>query len=191
MPTREELRTPQRPNADSAPATSCPSCGAQEFRPRRRSFFNRVFSIVFFGCARCDYRQTRFRFSVLGLVIPLFLMLGAGGGYYVYRYRPAWPWASTEDSQLNTADALARARNSSGALSTFELMMLKKPKATMDNAAVIQLWKANVGLTVILQMIRNSNADYDVSPQSVIELKQAGVDQAVILAMIDATYNVR
>jgi hypothetical protein len=40
-------------------------------------------------------------------------------------------------------------------------------------------------------MIRTANADYDVSANAIIELKQAGVDQIVILAMIDASYNAR
>jgi hypothetical protein len=68
-------------------------------------------------------------------------------------------------------------------------MMLKKPRTTLDNATILKLWKAEVGTEVIVQMIRTSNPDYDVSSNAVIQLKQAGVDQTIILSMIDATYN--
>jgi hypothetical protein len=57
-----------------------------------------------------------------------------------------------------------------GQLSTFEQMMTKKPKATLDNATVLKLWRASVGSDVILQMIRTSNADYDLSANAIIEL---------------------
>jgi hypothetical protein len=62
---------------------------------------------------------------------------------YLY-LRP--PSVHTEDGQLTTVDALARARTSTGALSTFEQMMLKKPRSTLDNPTILQLWKANVGV---------------------------------------------
>jgi hypothetical protein len=88
-------------------------------------------------------------------------------------------------------EALARARSTAGGLSTFEQMVIRKPRTTMDNASVVDLWKANVGANVILQMIRNSNGDFDVSANAIIELKKAGIDQSVILAMIDATYDAR
>jgi hypothetical protein len=67
-------------------------------------------------------------------------------------------------------------------------MMTKKPKSTLDNATIMKLWHANVGSNVILQMIRTSNADFDVSAGAIIELREAQVDQAIILAMIDASY---
>ncbi len=70
-------------------------------------------------------------------------------------------------------------------------MMVKRPRLSLDNAVILKLWRAQVGTDIILQMIRTSNADYDVSANSIIELKQAGVEQSVILAMIDASYNTR
>jgi hypothetical protein len=48
-----------------------------------------------------------------------------------------------------------------------------------------------VGASVILQMIRTSNGEYDVSANAIIVLRDAQVDQAVILAMIDANYNTK
>jgi len=185
MPSREELKMPL---PAAAGENLCIKCGSQDFRCRKVSFLLRIFSLAPYNCGRCDHRETRFRFSFATVAAFLTLILLSGGTYYLVQNKP---WLKTDEGTANTAEALSKARNSAGALSTFELMMLKKPKSTMDNAAVLQLVKANVSISVILQMIRNSNADYDLSTASVIELKNAGVDQTIILAMIDVTYNVR
>jgi hypothetical protein len=165
----------------------CLKC-AQELRARPRTSLHRFFSIAVFDCRRCDYHETRFSFSKTTFIIPIILALAGGGGYCLLKSQP---WVRGDEGQLNTAEALARARNSSGALSTFELMMLKKPRNTMDNQAILLLVHANVGVPVITQMVRASNADYDLSPAAVITLKKAGVDESIILAMLAATYNVR
>ena len=55
----------------------------------------------------------------------------------------------------------------------------------------MELTKANVRPDVIVRLIRASNADYDLRANSVIELKKAGVDETVILAMIDQSYTPR
>ena len=41
---------------------------------------------------------------------------------------------------------------------------------------------------VIIRLIRASNADYDLRANAIIELKRAGVDESVILTMIDQSY---
>jgi hypothetical protein len=166
----------------------CLKCGSQDLRVRPRSFFHRVFSVAVFDCSRCDYHETRFSLSPATLIVPIILALMGGGTYYLLKTQV---WIRGDEGTLNTADALAKARSSSGALSTFELMMLKKPRNTMDNQSILQLVHANVGSAVITQMVRASNADYDVSPGAVITLKKAGVDESIILAMIDQSYNVR
>ena len=70
-------------------------------------------------------------------------------------------------------------------------MMNRKPKATLDNAEILRLWRADVGTSVVLQMIRTSNGSYDVSTNAIIALREARVDQSIILAIIDANYNSR
>jgi hypothetical protein len=99
----------------------------------------------------------------------------------------------TRDAEAQgSSDALVRARSAAGGqLSPFEQMMLHKPKAVLDNSTILKLVGAKVEVAVILQMIRTSTADYDLSAASVIQLKEAGVDQQIILAMIDASYNTR
>jgi hypothetical protein len=107
-------------------------------------------------------------------------------GVYLYKNPPA---IFAESEAQNSADALARSR--SNGLSAYEAMMLKKPRTTLDNASILRLWKANVGASVIIKMIQTSNPDYDLNANAVIELQQAGVDQTIIVAMIDATYATR
>jgi hypothetical protein len=188
MPAREQEKALSRNGAAATHQSNrlCTKCGSHELRRRPRSILFRLLSISTYACGRCANRETRFRLSAITFVVPLFLLIVAGAIIWFVN-RPT----QFEESQQSAADALSRARTGSGPLSTFEMLMLKKPRTTMDNATILQLWKANVGVNVILQMIRTSNADYDVSASAIIELKQAGVDQNIILAMIDATYNVR
>jgi hypothetical protein len=123
---------------------------------------------------------------MLTLIILVFAGLLAVGATYLFRLMAP---AHSEETSLSTPDALARARTSAGSLSDYELMMLKKPRTTLDNAAILKLVKANVGSEVIIQMIRTSNPDFDMSSNGIIQLKQAGVEENIILTMIDASYN--
>jgi hypothetical protein len=102
------------------------------------------------------------------------------------------PFQRLDNDPQNANEALARARSAAGGqLSTFEQMMIHKPRTTLDNAKILELSRAGVDANVIMQMIRTSIPDYDLSADSIIQLKQAGVNQVVILAMIDASYNAR
>jgi hypothetical protein len=192
MPIREPVKTPSRNQSGVALlqlSDICLQCGTPELRCQPPSFVRRLFSLVVYNCGRCDYRETRFRFSIFTVIVPIVVGLLIVGTVYMVRYTT---FAGAEEKPLaTTPDALARARASSGGLSAYEMMMLKRPRTTLDNATVLKLWRAEVGSDVILQMIRTSNADYDLSANAVIQLKQAGVDRIVILAMIDASYNAR
>lgn len=70
-------------------------------------------------------------------------------------------------------------------------MMTRKPLDTLDNSEVLSLWHANVGVGIILQMIRTTNGNYNVKPGAIIALRAEQVDQTIILAMIDANYRAR
>ena len=114
------------------------------------------------------------------------------GAALLYHEKPdLFHKGSTDESGQGAAEALARARATAGGLTAFEQMMIKKPREQMDNATILKLWRNNVGANVILQLIRTTTPDYDVSASAIIELKQAGVDQSIILAMIDASYTAR
>jgi hypothetical protein len=116
----------------------------------------------------------------------ILLIISIGESAYLYLLlRPG----GIRDNPTGTGATLERARTNG--LSAFEQMVLKKPRNTMDNVTVLQLRGANVGTDLILQMIRNSNPDFDVDAVAVIELKKAGLDERIIAAMIDAPYNSR
>src|SRR5688572_23395153 len=56
---------------------------------------------------------------------------------------------------------------------------------TLDNRIVIEMSKAGLSADIILKKIGSSPSAFDVSAAKLIELKTAGVDDAVIAAMID------
>jgi hypothetical protein len=167
----------------------CRKCGAKELQRKPRLLRHKIFALYPYVCLNCAHRESKFRLK-FGTIVRVFLLLALVGGIVYFVMNPI-SFHKGDDGSQNTADALARARTSAGGLSTFEQMMIKKPRTTMDNATILKLWKANVGPNVILQLIRTTTPDYDVSANSIIELKEAGVDQAVILAMIDASYTAR
>lgn len=138
---------------------------------------------------QCSSRHIKFQFNVLSLLTVLaFVALTSMIVYF--RLNPFWV-NRDGDSARTTAEALARARTNAGGVSAFEELMIRKSRTTLDNAAILKLWKARVSPIVIVKMIRTAIPDYDISANSIIELKQEGVDESVILAMIDATYNAR
>jgi hypothetical protein len=67
--------------------------------------------------------------------------------------------------------------------------MKKRSKVTFNDATIIKLSKAHVNTDVILKLISNSNADYDLSANSIINLQISQLDPSIILAMIDAGYS--
>jgi hypothetical protein len=188
---KSDVRSVIIPDASmQAVVLQCRRCGAIELKRQRRAMTDCLTSTDVLQCGRCAYRQREFKFHwTLPLVILFFCALIAA---------PIWivslqlSWLRPKDTAQSDLDALSRTRNAMGGqLSTFEQMMTKKPRSTLDNATILKLWRANVGSDVILQMIRTSNADYDLSPNAVIELRQAQVDRTLILAMIDASYTSR
>jgi hypothetical protein len=179
--------TTQSSSANYSPKP-CKHCGNKELQRKPRSFGQRALGAYPYVCLRCARHETTFRFNLLFRLAVLLVLVGGGVLLWLH---PFSFHRSDDSSSQSTAEALAQARTSAGGLSAFEQMVVKKPKATLDNATILRLWKANVGANVILQMIRTSTADFDVTASSIIELKQAGVDQSIILAMIDASYSNR
>lgn len=54
----------------------------------------------------------------------------------------------------------------------------------LDNDAIIRMTKADVGESIILQTVRTQPGNYRTGPDELIALKDAGVSQAVISAML-------
>lgn len=57
---------------------------------------------------------------------------------------------------------------------------------TMTNDEVISLAKAGLNPTLIVGKIRTSKTDFDMSTDSLIKLKQAGVSDEIVTAMLEA-----
>ncbi len=174
--------------ADKFPADFCPRCGAKEVRRLPGTVFHKFLAIHPHACVLCSAQYIKFQFSFLCLVTFL-VLVGLGMGVRYLAMNPLL--FSREDGARINAQALARARANTGGLSPFEELMTKKSRSSLDNASVLKLWKAHVSSSVIVKMIQTSIPDYDISANSIIELEQDGVDEGVILAMIDATYSAR
>lgn len=185
--TEEHLAT-QTQNTSSANYSPepCSKCGYKELQRKSRKFGHKILSLYPYTCLHCKHRETKFRMNA-GVIVRAVLFVVVAGAIGYFSVNPI-SFHKSDDSGTSAADALSRARTSAGGLSTFEQMVTKKPRTTMDNATVLRLWKANVGPNVILQLIRTTTPDYDISATAIIELKEAGVDQSIILAMIDASY---
>lgn len=139
-----------------------------------------------YHCARCKNRHKVMR--IRWKVIPIILLPLAIIGAITYFVQNPLTFSGLGSGGTAEADELAKTRTSMGGqLSAFEQILSRKQKTTLDNAAILRLWKANVGPTVITQMIRSSNGEYDISEKAIIMLREAQVDQSVILAMIDVT----
>ena len=167
----------------------CRNCKSPGLRRRTPSLLDRITSFFPYTCPRCNCHQKKFRLTFSILIPLVFGGMAVAGIVWFHNYQPFTNSGSAAAASIpDQTEALARARaGAGGGLSTYEQMMLHKQKESMDNATVLKLVKANVGKDVILQMIHTSNPDYDVSANAIIELKEAGVDQAIILAMINAS----
>ncbi len=173
------------------PAPPCPKCKYTAVRPLEQTVFEAIFSFRRYQCSRCQFpRRSRFGWTAIPKALLVLALLGAA--VYLARSPRIISNALTGGGALGEAERLAQARAAAGGQgSTFEQMMARKPKATLDNAEILRLWRADVGTSVVLQMIRTSNGSYDVSTNAIIALREAGVDQSIILAVIDANYNSR
>jgi hypothetical protein len=176
-------------NDTADPSRLCQKCGLNELRRKPRSFVHRLFSLQPYQCLNCAKFVKRFRFSWLTVVIASLAVFAVGVAVLV----PGNPqWFHRDAEAPPSADnGLASARTATGGqLSPFEQMMLRKPnKNVLDNPTVLKLVRANVETGVIVQMVKTSTANYDLSATAIIGLKENGVDQRIILAMIDANYS--
>ena len=57
---------------------------------------------------------------------------------------------------------------------------------TMTNEEVITLAKAGLNQSIIIDKIKTTKTNFDLSTDSLIKLKQAGVSDAIVTAMLEA-----
>ncbi len=172
---------------------ACSKCKTRELRMWEPTIWDRITSFYRYKCMRCGHSQMRFRFEAC-LPPALLIIAMFGGGALVWANPPAVlsfksAVAGSNSSVSPQEQAVARARAANGGeLSGFEQMMLHKSKPALDNATVLRLVRARVSEAVIVQLIHTSAADFDLGADSIIAMKQAGVSEPLLLAMINVTY---
>lgn len=67
-----------------------------------------------------------------------------------------------------------------------ELAIAQEPQRTVTNSDILNMAKSGVGEQTIILMINKATHNFDTSPNAVIELKHAGVSEAVLNAMLSA-----
>jgi hypothetical protein len=64
-----------------------------------------------------------------------------------------------------------------------------KPQVALTNGDVVGMVKAGLGAEIIVAKIKNASCSFDTSPAALKELKDTGVPESVILAMVQAPKN--
>jgi hypothetical protein len=68
----------------------------------------------------------------------------------------------------------------------FTAPALAQTQKPLTNADIVTMTKEGLAPSLIMKAIKSSNADFDVSPHALVELKNAGVDSSVMEAMLSA-----
>jgi|SRR5579863_4664918 len=69
------------------------------------------------------------------------------------------------------------------ALCVFALSSLMVAQTALDNAAVVKMAKAGLGDDVIVSMVQGQPGHYELTPDTLVSLKQQGVSEKVLAAM--------
>ncbi len=92
-----------------------------------------------------------------------------------------------QDTQEGPLPVLNRAPDGAAAPRSGTLDGKREGAGTLNNEAVLRMTKAEVGDAIILQTVRTQPGVYRTGPDDVIALKQAGVSESVISAMLART----
>ncbi len=168
-------------------AELCLKCGCNQSYRMPRTLVQKAFALKPYKCWRCAKRQTKLRpgmANIASAAALIVLVAGAAfGSKLLVRMRGGAGLPQSETATLATLQTTVGGDQ----LSAFEKLMTARPKTTLDNAAILKMWQAKADDEIILQMIRTSNPDYDVSPNAVLGLLAQGVDKSIVLAMIDSS----
>jgi len=170
------------PDFPAGLARLCIKCGARELRSQPRSLLDRVLSRHRYKCAWCSASVMKVRQARVAAIVILLLTFATGAILYI------WTGMRSSDKSADVPHFTEiPAREGPNAPVINGQKTPHKPKAVLDNATILRMVKANVEVGVIILMIKTSTPDFDLSANSVIELKQAGVDRQIITAMIEAS----
>jgi len=188
--SRNKPGSPVAPAAEENHRVLCPRCGYGHLhRPISIFSIDTCIGLVRSNCSRCMYEEKHFRLT--GVVVAecvILLLTSVAAVWFSLHPVSLSDVAGKPDDRAAAVLAGGRMATNGDKLTSFEQMMLHKPRGTLDNATVLRLWRANIDPDLVLLMVKTSTPDYDLSAGAIIELKQANVDPLVIRAMINATY---
>ena len=173
------------------PLLLCEKCGQSRLERRsRHGLIAVVFSLAGFfphKCRKCNAKQYRligpFRLAlaVLSTVASLAVVVNSSG--VIRRLRPE-PRALSSVAPASE-DALFASQLASGRVGAFEKLLAARRKQFLHNEDIALLLQSGIEREVVLKLIKASNPAFDISPAGILELRKAGADNAVILAIID------
>jgi hypothetical protein len=163
----------------------CMKCSDTEMvRHPRKTFLEFVISCVGcypYICRTCFDRRfrlhlTHFAFTMAMLVAVTSL---ATGTFFVNAARHLGPSAQPQFSR--TTDGLHR----NGKAQNAPVMTAPTTPAKLRNDDVAELVRAGLGRVVLLNLIRQSECEFQMNAAAIVALKKAGTPDDVISAMLD------
>jgi hypothetical protein len=67
-----------------------------------------------------------------------------------------------------------------------DMMSRSKTQRSLSNGDVVGMIKAGIGAEVVIAEIKAARCSFETNPTALIELKNVGVPDSVILAMVEA-----
>lgn len=143
--------------------------------------FGQTAGALFHKCDYCKAHSLKLPKTAIGLIALSVLACSASALIYLMPDHSRVHLGAGDDIESMNRSQLAAYEK----LSTLE--KANDPNVKLNNAAVVGFLKENIGTEVIVQMVRASPSNYDVSPKAIIALRDEKVDPAIIQAMIDAS----
>lgn len=159
----------------------CLSC-IKALRDVPRSRWDRISSRVRFQCPRCGRYSARIhsrwgfalKAALTGAALAGLVSLGLTGDFRGMLSRAP---AGLKDETFMARGAFA------GQLVAAEAMTNGKPRPSLTNDEVIELWRMKASTSLILHLIQSSKADFDFSTSGLMQLREAQLDPAIVEAM--------
>jgi len=171
------------------PMRVCVRCNALRLeRCSRKGFwqaFLSFFSFFPYKCRSCFRRQYCFVPSVHLLHSAWIFTLVLWTGLLGARTLQMAAKGSSATAASNMADAAYAGRTSGAGMTSFERLMLARKKQVMRNEDVVQLVHSGVNPALMITIMRNSDAAFDLTPKGVVHLKESGVEDLIISTMFE------
>ncbi len=183
------VKTEKTRRVNIYPLRVCPKCNALRLeRCSRKGLWQLMLSLFClfpYKCRGCFQRQFCFIPSAALLRAFWICILVCWTGLLAWRTVQMANHPASAVATGNFSDPAYASRAASGNLTSFERMMLARKRQVMRNEDIVKLVKAGVNPALMITMLRNSDAAFDLSPQGVVILKQSGVEDLIISTMFE------